>query len=122
MQPRSDLYPFDETVFHVTKRGCSSSFSGAAGEGCCERRLPKEKNEVLDEDLDASPKAARDEVVDSDEGVEEDDPEAGDGTCKRLMLGSCRLPRAGFGATISSSSSSSSTFSSIPFITPSSSS
>lgn len=73
---------------------------GAAGEGCCERRLPKEKNEVLEEDLDASPRATLDDVVDSEDGVEDDEPDAGERACRRLMLGSCRLERAGSGATM----------------------
>ncbi len=72
-------------VFHVTKRGCSSSFGGA-GEGCL--LLPKLKKEELDEDLLLSPRAALEEVVESDEGVENaDEAEAGDGTCRRDMLG-----------------------------------
>lgn len=75
MQPRNDLCPREEMAFQVTKRGCASSLERESGEGCCDRRLPKEKNEVLDEDLDASPRAARDEVVDREEGVDENEPD-----------------------------------------------
>ena len=71
MQPRNDLCPLrGEIVFQVTKRGCSSAF-GTEGEGCLER--PKEKNEELDEDFELPPKAEFDEVVDSEEGVDEDE-------------------------------------------------
>jgi hypothetical protein len=34
---------------------------------------------VLDEDLEASPRAARDEVVDREEGVDEEEPDDGEG-------------------------------------------
>ena len=78
MQPRSDLCPRDEMVFHVTKRGYSSSLNREAGEGCWERRLPKEKNEVLDDDLDASPRAAREDVVESVDGVDDEEPDEGE--------------------------------------------
>ena len=73
-------------MFHVTKRGYSSAF-GSAGEGCFDR--PKEKNDELDEDLELPPRAAVDEVVDNDEGVDdEEEPEAGDRACSLDMLGS----------------------------------
>ena len=93
MQPRSDLWPLrGETVFQVTKRGCSSVF-GTAGEGCLER--PKEKKDELDEDLELPPRAALEEDVEREvEGVEdEEEAEAGESACKRDMLGSWRAER-----------------------------
>ena len=117
MQPRKDLFPRGEMVFQVTKRGYSSSLCRAAGEGCWERRLPKEKNEVLDEDLDASPRAARDEAVEREDGVEDDEPDEGEGAWRRLIVGRRRPESAGFGG--SSSASSSSSPSSRPSISPS---
>lgn len=54
-------------MFHVTKSGYSSSLR--TGEGCCER-LAKEKKDEFEEDLEASPSAALDDEVDSEEGVE----------------------------------------------------
>ena len=95
MHPRKLLCPLRaETVFHVTNSGYSSSLSSGvatvAGDGCFER--PKEKNEEFDEDFDLSPRAALDEVVESEEeGVEADEePDTGEGACRRDMLGSCR--------------------------------
>ena len=107
MQPRRDLFPRGEMVFQVTKSGYSSSLGRAAGEGCWDRRLPKEKKEVLEEDLDASPRAARDDAVEREDGVEEDEPDEGEGTWRRLILGRRRPERAGFGGSSSASSSSS---------------
>lgn len=107
MQPRRDLFPRGEMVFQVTKRGYSSSLCRAAGEGCWDRRLPKEKNEVLEEDLDASPRAARDEAVEREDGVEDDEPDEGEGAWRRLMVGRRRPERAGFEGSSSASSSSS---------------
>lgn len=72
MQPRSDLWPRLETVFHVTKRGCSF-WAGDAGE-----RREKEKKEEIEEDLELSYKAAREEVAERDDGVEELEPLDGD--------------------------------------------
>ena len=108
MQPRRDLFPRGEMVFQVTKRGYSSSLGRAAGEGCWDRRLPKEKNEVLEEDLDASPRAARDDAVERDDGVDDDEPDEGEGAWRRLILGRRRPERAGFVGGSSSASSSSS--------------
>ena len=94
-------------MFHVTNKGYSSSLGGAAGDACCERRLPKLKKEVLDEDLEELFKAALEEVVERDEGVdEEEEAEAGDGACRRDMLG--RDSFEGAGCTSSSDSSASS--------------
>ena len=74
MHPRRDVYPRLETVFQVTKSGCSSSLRAGEGWGRCE----KEKNEEMDEDLEVSPRAARDEVVERDDGVDEAEPLAGE--------------------------------------------
>ncbi len=89
MHPRRLLFPLlGDTVFQVTNKGCSSSLGGAAGDGCCERRLPKLKKEVLEEDFEALSKARLEEVVEREEGVEEEDEaEAGDGARRRVMLG-----------------------------------
>ena len=54
-------------VFHVTNRGYSSTFR--AGEGCCER-LGKENREDLDEDFESPPRAACEDVVEDEDGVE----------------------------------------------------
>ena len=75
MQPRRFLWPRLETVFQVTKRGYSSSL--CAGEACRERR-GKEKKDVFEDDLEASPSAAFEDEVERDEGVEAVEPLAGD--------------------------------------------
>ena len=75
-------------MFHVTNNGCSSSLGEAVGDGCRERRLPKLKKEVLEEDLEALSMVALEEVVERVEGVEEEEEaEAGDGAWRRDMLG-----------------------------------
>lgn len=94
MQPRRDLWPRLETVFHVTNRGCSSFRAGEDTE-----RREKEKNEELDEDLDVLLKAAWEEVVESEDGVEEVDAVEGDVFWRRDMLGRRRSER-GMGAII----------------------
>ena len=63
---------------------------------------------MLEEDLDASPRAARDDAVERDDGVEDDEPDEGEGAWRRLILGRRRPERAGFGGGSSSASSSSS--------------
>lgn len=80
MHPRRLLFPLrGDIVFHVTNKGCSS-LGGAAGDACCERRLPKLKKEVLEEDFELLSKVALEEVVERVDGVEEEDEaEAGDG-------------------------------------------
>lgn len=91
MQPRSDLWPREEIVFQVTKRGWASSFGsggGAAGEGCLERL--NEKKEELEDVLELVFKAAWDEFVEREEGVKEDEDDEGvdgEGACRRDMLG-----------------------------------
>lgn len=107
-----------DIVFHVTNRGCASSSSslvGAAGDGCWERRLPKLKKEVLDEDFELLSSAKFEEVVEREDGVEEEEEaEAGDAACRRDMLGreslegiGCAISRRGSSFSPSSSSSSS---------------
>ena len=107
MQPRRLLFPLrGEIVFHVTNKGCSS-FRGAAGDGCCERRLPKLKNEVLDEDFEVLSRATLDEVVEREDGVEADEEaETGEGTCRRDMLGRGSLEGVGWAMSSEGSSSS----------------
>lgn len=94
MQPRRDLRPRLESVFHVTKRGCSSFRTGEDAE-----RREKEKNEELDEDLDVLLKAAWEEGVKSKEGVEDVDAVEGEAFWRRDMVGRRRSER-GTGATI----------------------
>lgn len=58
---------------------------------------PKEKKEELDEDLELPPKAVLDEVVDREDGVEEEeDADAGEGACSREMLGKRSFAFLGF--------------------------
>ena len=97
MHPRRLLFPVrDDIVFHVTNKGCSSSLGGAAGDGCLERRLPRLKKEVLDEDFDVLSRPVLEEVVEREEGVEEDDEaEAGEAACRRDMLGRDNLEDVG---------------------------
>ena len=84
MQPRKALWPLrGDTVFQVTKSGCTSG-RGKTGEGCFERL--KEKNEEFDDDLELPPSAALDDVVEVDE--EEEEPDAGERAWRRAMLGS----------------------------------
>ena len=90
MHPRRFLFPLrGDIVFHVTNKGCSSSsLGGAAGDGCCERRLPKLKKEVLEEDFEVLSKVVLEDVVERVDGVEEDEEaEAGEAACRRDMLG-----------------------------------
>ena len=76
MQPRRDLWPRVEMVFHVTKRGYCSL---RAGEGCFDRR-PNEKMEVDEEVLEAgSAELKREEESETDEGMEEVEADAGEG-------------------------------------------
>ena len=125
MHPRRLLFPLrDEIVFHVTNKGCSSSLGGAAGDGCCERRLPKLKKDDLEEDLELLSRAALEEVVDREDGVEEEEEaEAGDEACRRDMLGRDGFEGKGWTSSSggSSPSSSSSPASSDPSISLSSS-
>ena len=122
MHPRRLLFPLrDDIVFQVTNKGYSSSLGGAAGDGCCERRLPKLKKEVLDEDFEALSKAAVEDVV---EREEEEDAEAGDEACRRDMLGRDNFEGTGWASSSGGSSfspSSSSSVSSTPSISLSSS-
>ena len=61
---------------------------GAAGDGCCERRLPKLKKEVLEEDLDVLSKVTLEDVVEREDGVEEEEEaDAGEEACRRDMVG-----------------------------------
>lgn len=96
-------------VFHVTKSGYCSSLK--AGEGCSDRR-PKEKKEVLDEVLEElSSKPKRDEAGENDDGVEEDEADAGDGAWRRDILGrrsvdDCLATSSASGSSWSDSSSS----------------
>lgn len=123
MHPLKLLCPLrDDTVFHVTNNGYSSSLGGTVGDGCCERRLPKLKKEVLDEDLEVLSKAAMEEVVEREEGVdEEEEAEAGDGACRREMLGRDSFEGAGWASSSDGSASSSLSSSSSPSPSPSSS-
>ena len=105
MQPRRVLCPRLLTVFQVTKRGCSSSFLGGRGEGCGERRA-KEKKEELDEDLDAEPRAAREDAAERDEGVDAVDAVDGEGAWRRGMRGIWRVEDEGEGSSSSASPSS----------------
>lgn len=102
-------------MFHVTNKGCSSSsLGGAAGDGCCERRLPKLKKEVLDEDFELLSNATLEEVVEREDGVEEEEEaDAGEAACRRDILGrdnfegiGCAISRRGSSSSPSSSSSS----------------
>ena len=76
------MCPRLETVFQVTKRGCSF---WAGGEEV--KRRGSEKNEDIEEDLEVSWRAARDEVVERDDGVEELEPDEGERFWRRAMLG-----------------------------------
>lgn len=77
MQPRRDLWPRVDIVFHVTKRGYCSALR--AGEGCFDRR-PKEKMEVVEEVLEeVSSKPRREDESETDEGMEEVEADAGEG-------------------------------------------
>ena len=52
--------------------------------------LPKLKKDEFEEDLLLSPRAALEEVVEIEEGVDgADEPEAGEGTWRRDILGNC---------------------------------
>ena len=106
MHPLRLLIPLlGDIVFHVTNKGCSSSLGRVVGEGCCERRLPKLKKEVLEEDFEVLSKAALEDVVEMEDGVEEEEEaEAGDGACRRDMLGR-RDNLEGTGCAISSDGS-----------------
>lgn len=117
IQPRRLLFPLrGDIVFHVTNKGCSSSSSlgGAAGDGCWERRLPKLKKEVLEEDFELLSNATLEEVVEREDGVDgEGEAEAGEAACRREMLGrdsfegiGCAISRRGSSSSPSSSSSS----------------
>ena len=75
MQPRRDLCPRVETVFHVTKRGCSCS--GLIGG--VEEVGGNEEKEELEEDFDVSVRAVREEVAEREDGVDELDPDDEDG-------------------------------------------
>ena len=126
MHPRRLLFPLrGDIVFHVTNKGCSSSLGGGAGDGCCERRLPKLKKEVLEEDFEVVSKAALEEVVEREDGVEEaEEAEAGEEACRRDMLGRDSFEGACWASSsggASSSPSSSSSASSNPSISLSSS-
>lgn len=95
MQPRRDLWPRLETVFHVTKRGCSFWVVGgeededadADADADAGERREKEKNEEMEEDLELSYRAAREEVAEREDGVEELEPVDGVRFCSRDMLG-----------------------------------
>lgn len=111
-------------MFQVTKRGCSSSsppsssssstsltsasassssfWTGEKGE-----RREKEKKEVLEEELEASVKAAREDVAEREDGVEELELEAGDVFWRREMIGRRKSERDTGCAGRSSSKSSS---------------
>ena len=126
MHPRRLLFPLrGDILFHVTNKGCSSSLGGAAGDDCCERRLPKLKKEVLEEDFDVLSKVTLEDVVEREDGVEEDEEaEAGEGACRRDMLGRESFEGVGWASSCrgsSSSPSSSSSLSSTPSISLSSS-
>ena len=114
-----------DIMFHVTNKGRSSSLGGATGDGCCERRLLKLKKEVLEEDFEVLFKAALEEVVERVDGVEEEEEaEAGEGPCRRDMLGRDSFEGTGWASSSSGSSSSpslSSSVSSTPSISLSSS-
>lgn len=124
MHPRRLLFPLrGDTVFHVTNRGCSSSLGGAAGDGCCELRLPKLKKEVLDEDFEVLSRAVLEEVVEREEGVEDEEAEAGETACRRDMLGRDSFEGIGWASSWRGSwspPSSSPSVSSTPSISPSS--
>ena len=127
MQPRRLLFPLrGDIVFHVTNKGCSSSLGGAAGDGCRERRLPKLKKEDFEEDFELLSKATLEEVVEREDGVEEEeDAEAGEAACRRDTLGRDSFEGMGWassrrGSSPSPSSSSSSSDSSTPSISLSS--
>lgn len=126
MHPRRLLFPLrGDIVFQVTNKGYSSSLGGAAGDGCCERRLPKLKKDVLEEDFEVLSKAALEDVVEREDGVEEDEEaEAGDGACRRDMLGRDNFEGTGWASSSGGSlfsPSSSSSVSSTPSISLSSS-
>lgn len=105
MHPLKLLFPLrGDIVFHVTNNGCSSSLGGAVGDGCRERRLPKLKKEVFDEDLEVLSKVALEEVAER----EEEDAEAGDGAWRRDILGRESFEGAGWTSSSGGSSSSSS--------------
>ena len=96
-------------MFHVTNKGCSSSLGGAAGDGCWERRLPKLKKEDLEEDFEVLSKAALEDVAEREDGVEDDEEaEAGDGACRREILGRGSFEGTGWASSSSGPSSSSS--------------
>lgn len=75
MQPRRDLCPWVEMVFHVTNRGCSWSVLI----GGVEEVDGKKEKEELEEDFDVSVRAVREEVADRDDGVDELDLDDEDG-------------------------------------------
>lgn len=78
MQPRNDLWPREEMVFHVTNSGYFSSLR--AGEGCCCEPGSNEKREVLEEVLEElSSRPTREEEAENVDGVEEDEADAGEG-------------------------------------------
>lgn len=91
MQPRKDLFPRLDIVFHVTKRGYSSSRlppktygrrgaeeTGEAEEMDAEAEEMDEEDEgllavVVEDELDESVKALREDAVERVDGVDEDE-------------------------------------------------
>lgn len=67
-------------------------------------RLPKEKNEELEDDFDEGASAACDDVVEREEGVDTVEAEEGEGICSRLKEGGLRLVGIGSGSSSSPSS------------------
>ena len=80
---------------------------GAAGDGCCERRLPKLKKEILEEDLEVLSNVVFEDVVEREDGVEEEEEaEAGEAACRRDMLGREIFEGVGWASSCRGSSSS----------------
>lgn len=84
MQPRKDLFPRLEMVFHVTKRGYSSSrlppktYGRREAEeteevGAEEEEMEDEEDGLVVDEPGESIKALREDAVERVDGVEEDD-------------------------------------------------